>query len=85
VRECLRRASLVLAIEWSVMDSRSPRRQPAIRPRTRRFERAGTIPAARFGTPEEFGAFAAFLCSAQAGYLTGQNIVLDGGAYPGLI
>ena len=43
------------------------------------------IPARRFGQPEEFGAFAAFLCSAQAGYLTGQNIVLDGGAYPGLI
>jgi 3-oxoacyl-[acyl-carrier protein] reductase len=44
----------------------------------------GLIPAARFGKPEEFGAFAAFLCSSQAGYLTGQNIVLDGGAYPGL-
>jgi 3-oxoacyl-[acyl-carrier protein] reductase len=42
------------------------------------------IPAARFGTTEEFGAFAAFLCSTHAGYLTGQNIVLDGGAYPGL-
>jgi len=45
----------------------------------------GTIPAARFGKPEEFGAFAAFLCSTHAGYLTGQNIVLDGGAYPGLL
>ena len=44
-----------------------------------------SIPAGRFGKPEEFGAFVAFLCSAQAGYLTGQNIVLDGGAYPGLI
>ena len=43
------------------------------------------IPAGRFGRPEEFGAFAAFLCSSQAGYLTAQNIVLDGGAYPGLI
>jgi 3-oxoacyl-[acyl-carrier protein] reductase len=42
------------------------------------------IPAGRFGTPEEFGAFAAFLCSTHAGYLTGQNIVLDGGTYPGL-
>jgi len=41
------------------------------------------IPAGRFGTPEEFGAFCAFLCSVQAGYLTGQNILLDGGAYPG--
>ena len=43
------------------------------------------IPAGRFGQPEEFGAFVTFLCSLQAGYLTGQNIVLDGGAYPGLI
>ena len=44
--------------------------------------RAG-VPAGRFGTAAEFGAFCAFLCSAQAGYLTGQNILLDGGAYPG--
>ena len=44
--------------------------------------RAG-IPAQRMGTADEFGAFCAFLCSAQAGYLTGQNILLDGGAYPG--
>ncbi|MCP1644289.1 3-oxoacyl-[acyl-carrier protein] reductase [Pseudomonas citronellolis] len=41
------------------------------------------IPAGRFGTPEEFGAFCAFVCSAHAGYLTGQNLLLDGGAYPG--
>jgi 3-oxoacyl-[acyl-carrier protein] reductase len=45
--------------------------------------RRRTIPAQRFGTPEEFGAMCAFLCSVQAGYLTGQNILLDGGAYPG--
>ena len=45
----------------------------------------GTIPAGRFGQPEEFGALAAFLCSTHASYLTGQNIVLDGGAYPGLV
>jgi len=45
----------------------------------------GTIPAGRFGQAEEFGAFAAFLCSTHAGYLTGQNIVLDGGVFPGLI
>jgi 3-oxoacyl-[acyl-carrier protein] reductase len=44
--------------------------------------RAG-IPAQRLGTPAEFGAFCAFLCSAHAGYLTGQNILLDGGGYPG--
>ncbi|MEF7613998.1 SDR family oxidoreductase [Aquincola sp. MAHUQ-54] len=41
------------------------------------------IPAQRFGSAEEFGAVCAFLCSRQAGYLTGQNILLDGGAYPG--
>ncbi len=41
------------------------------------------IPAQRFGTPAEFGAICAVLCSQQAAYLTGQNILLDGGAYPG--
>lgn len=40
-------------------------------------------PAQRFGTAAEFGAFCAFLCSTHAGYMTGQNILLDGGAYPG--
>jgi 3-oxoacyl-[acyl-carrier protein] reductase len=40
-------------------------------------------PAQRFGTAEEFGAMCAFLCSVHAGYITGQNILLDGGAYPG--
>ncbi|HAL40199.1 MAG TPA: 3-oxoacyl-ACP reductase [Polaromonas sp.] len=41
------------------------------------------IPARRFGTPEEFGAICAFLCSMQAGYMTGQNVLADGGTYPG--
>ncbi|MGR4869557.1 SDR family oxidoreductase [Variovorax sp. LARHSF232] len=45
--------------------------------------RKKTIPARRFGNPEEFGAICAFLCSQQAGYMTGQNILADGGAYPG--
>ncbi len=45
--------------------------------------RRKTIPAARFGTPAEFGSLCAFVCSARAGYLTGQNLLLDGGAYPG--
>jgi 3-oxoacyl-[acyl-carrier protein] reductase len=43
----------------------------------------GAIPAQRFGTIEEFGAVCAFICSAQAGYLVAQNILLDGGSYPG--
>ena len=46
-----------------------------------RSERA--IPAQRFGTTEEFGAVCAFLCSVHAGYITGQNMLIDGGAYPG--
>ena len=46
-------------------------------------KRRATVPAGRFGTSAEFGAFCAFICSAQASYLTGQNILLDGGAYPG--
>ncbi len=41
------------------------------------------IPAGRFGNADEFGAACAFLCSAQAGYITGQNLLIDGGAYPG--
>jgi 3-oxoacyl-[acyl-carrier protein] reductase len=41
------------------------------------------VPARRYGSAEEFGALCAFLCSAHAGYLTGQNLLLDGGAYPG--
>ena len=41
------------------------------------------IPAGRFGNPEEFGAICAFLCSVHAGYMTGQNVLADGGAYPG--
>ncbi|HZT30297.1 MAG TPA: SDR family oxidoreductase [Bryobacteraceae bacterium] len=46
-------------------------------------ERRKAIPARRFGDPAEFGEACAFLCSAQAGYVTGQNWLLDGGAYPG--
>ena len=45
--------------------------------------RRKAIPAQRFGTPEEFGAICAFLCSTHAGYMTGQNVLADGGAYPG--
>ena len=48
-----------------------------------RAQQAGQIPARRFGTAAEFGAVCAFMCSQQAAYLTGQNILLDGGAYPG--
>ena len=47
----------------------------------RELEKA--IPAGRFGTPEEFGELCAYLCSAQASYITGQNFLIDGGIYPG--
>lgn len=40
-------------------------------------------PAGRFGDPEEFGIACAFLCGAKAGFITGQNLLLDGGAFPG--
>jgi 3-oxoacyl-[acyl-carrier protein] reductase len=46
---------------------------------------AETIAAKRLGRPEEFGDACAFLCSAQAGYISGQNLQLDGGSYEGLI
>lgn len=45
-----------------------------------RAERFATIPARRYGTAAEFGAMAAFLCSQHAGFIVGQNILLDGGA-----
>ena len=48
-----------------------------------RTERLGQLPAQRFGSPEEFGELCAYLCSAQAGFITGQNMLIDGGAYPG--
>jgi 3-oxoacyl-[acyl-carrier protein] reductase len=44
-----------------------------------------TIAAGRMGRPEEFGATCAFVCSAHAGYMSGMNIHLDGGSYPGLV
>jgi 3-oxoacyl-[acyl-carrier protein] reductase len=46
-------------------------------------ERVATVPARRIGEPDELGTMTAFLCSAQAGYITGQNILIDGGAFPG--
>jgi 3-oxoacyl-[acyl-carrier protein] reductase len=45
--------------------------------------RAAGSPAKRYGHPDEFGAYFAFLCSAHAGYISGQNLLIDGGSYPG--
>lgn len=46
-------------------------------------ERRQGIPTRRYGTAEEFGAMCAFICSVHTGYITGQNLLLDGGGYPG--
>lgn len=48
-------------------------------------ERKAGVPAGRFGTPAEFGAAVTFLCSEHAGFITGQNILIDGGGYPGAL
>jgi len=45
--------------------------------------RVRQTPAGRFGQPDELGAYCAYLCSAQAGFITGQNLLIDGGSYPG--
>jgi 3-oxoacyl-[acyl-carrier protein] reductase len=50
-----------------------------------RAEQVASIAAGRLGTPDEFADACAFLCSAQAGYISGQNVQLDGGSYAGLI
>jgi 3-oxoacyl-[acyl-carrier protein] reductase len=50
-----------------------------------RAKREQGIPAKRLGDPAEFGAACAFLCSAQAGYITGQSLLIDGGAFPGVM
>ncbi|MCW8174122.1 SDR family oxidoreductase [Verminephrobacter aporrectodeae] len=46
-------------------------------------ERGSNNPAGRYGQPEELGALCAFICSAHAGYITGQSLMIDGGGYPG--
>ena len=56
-----------------------------ITPEQARTDRISAIPARRFGRPDEFGAICAFLCSAHSGYVTGQNIVVDGGVFPGAL
>ncbi len=46
-------------------------------------ERIAMVPAKRIGQPDEFGAACAFLCAAQSGYITGQNLLIDGGTFSG--
>ena len=50
-----------------------------------RARQVASIAARRLGDPREFGATCAFLCSDHAGFMSGQNIHLDGGSYPALI
>lgn len=60
-------------------------REQGISREAARQQIADTVPARRFGRPEEFGQACAFLCSANAGFMTGQNLQLDGGSYCGLV
>jgi 3-oxoacyl-[acyl-carrier protein] reductase len=53
-----------------------------ITPQAARAQRVASIPAKRVGQPEEFGAACAFLCSTHAGFITGHNMLIDGGAFP---
>jgi len=63
-----------IALDGAVVKARGISMEEAI------SERSATIPAGRYGTPAEFGAACAFLCSQHAGFIVGQNILLDGGA-----
>ena len=56
---------------------------PGGHPTSCRVTLTATVPAGRFGTADEFGAACAWLCSDKAGFVIGQNILLDGGAFPG--
>jgi 3-oxoacyl-[acyl-carrier protein] reductase len=63
-----------IALDGAVVKARGISMEDAI------AERSATIPAGRYGTAEEFGAACAFLCSQHAGFIVGQNVLLDGGA-----
>jgi 3-oxoacyl-[acyl-carrier protein] reductase len=63
-----------IALDGAVVKARGISMEDAI------AERVASIPAGRYGTPAEFGATCAFLCSQYAGFIVGQNILLDGGA-----
>ena len=63
-----------IALDGAVVKARGISLEQAV------AERSATIPAGRYGTAAEFGATCAFLCSQHAGFIVGQNILLDGGA-----
>jgi 3-oxoacyl-[acyl-carrier protein] reductase len=58
-------------------------KEKGVSPEEALADRVKTIPAGRQGDPAEFGEACAYLCSAQAGYVTGQNFLIDGGVFPG--
>jgi len=58
-------------------------RQKGSSPEAMRQARLAAQPAGRFGDPAEFGELCAYLCGVQAGFITGQNVLIDGGAFPG--
>jgi len=64
----------------SLFETNAPRHNTT--PEAMRAQRVEAIPAKRIGRPEEFGAACAFLCSAHAGFITGHNLLIDGGAFP---
>ena len=59
-------------------------RNQGVTPEQAREQLRARVPAGRFGDPAEFGAWCAWLCSVHSGYVTGQNLLLDGGAFPGV-
>lgn len=65
--------------------NRSRAEQRGTTPDLMAAERIAAIPAGRLGEPAEFGAACAFLCSEQAGFITGQSLLIDGGSYPGIL
>src|SRR5579883_2411645 len=71
------------ATDRALSTVRAQAEKRGITPEEAQAARIATIPAGRFGQPPEFGALCAYVCSAHASYITGQNLLIDGGAYPG--
>jgi 3-oxoacyl-[acyl-carrier protein] reductase len=88
-RETVARNVTVNNLLPGIFDSNAQREHvAAMVDESRTFEdlwhaRAAGNPARRFGRPEELGDYCAFLCGANAGFVTGQNLLIDGGSYPG--
>jgi 3-oxoacyl-[acyl-carrier protein] reductase len=71
------------ATDRALSTVRAQAEKRGITPEEAQAARISTIPAGRFGQPPEFGALCAYVCSAHASYISGQNLLIDGGAYPG--